>query len=214
MSAIFRQIETFSTPRATVDLAGEWCLRADPGNVGLAETWWNEPLRQPPWRAVEIPSAWQRDLGVDFHTMAWYRRKVRVPDGWTWSRTLLHCEAVATEATVWVNGRRIGSHCGDYVPFELDISGPVAGGEEIDILIRVDEMPGHITKGFHDMLSLHHGGLWQPLRLIGCGGLHARPDRIAIVADAATGEVRIEIEFDQPAKRAGAWASELVNQSF
>jgi len=179
--------------------------------VGLAETWWNEPLREPPWRAVEVPGAWQRDLGVEFHTVAWYRRRVMIPDDWTWSRTLLHFEAVATEATVWVNGRRIGSHCGDYIPFELDITEQVAPGGAIDIVIRVDERPGHITKGFHDMLSLHHGGLWQPLRLIGCGGLHARPDGIAVVADAATGEVRITIELDRPTAQVGRARLSIVD---
>lgn len=187
-----------------MDLAGEWYIRPDPGYVGLAETWWNEPLRQPPWRAVEVPGAWQRVLGVEFHTVAWYRRKVFVPEGWNWSRTLLQFEAVATEATVWINGKRVGSHCGDFVTFEVDVSAQVATGEEIDVLVRVDEMPGHITKGFHDMLSLHHGGIWQPLRLIGCGGLHARPDGVAIVADAATGAVRVVIELDAPAVADGA----------
>lgn len=186
-----------------MDLAGKWSGRPDPGCVGLAETWWAEPLRQPPWSEVNVPGAWQRDLGVEFHTVAWYRRKVVLSPRWDWSRTLLQFEAVATEATVWVNGVRVGSHCGDYVPFELDISAHVAAGTEIDVLIRVDEMPGHITKGFHDMLSLHHGGIWQPLRLIGCGGLHARPDGVAVVADAASGAVRVTIELDGPAAADG-----------
>lgn len=52
-----------------------------------------------------------------------------------------------------------------------------------------------------------HGGLWQPLRLLGCGDLHARPDGVAIVADAATGEVRMHVEFDRAGREGGAWAS-------
>ncbi len=198
-----KHIASKSPPVAPVDLTGPWFVRPDPGYVGLAETWWNEPLRQPPWKPVQLPGAWQRDLGVEFHTVAWYRRKVVVPDDWNWHRTMLQFEAVATEATVWVNGVRAGSHCGDFVPFELDITAQVAAGEEIDLLIRVDEMTGHITKGFHDMLSLHHGGIWQPLRLIGCGALHARPDGIAVSADAESGEVRVTIELDAPASGEG-----------
>jgi len=188
---------------STIDLCGCWHIRSDPGNVGLAETWFSEPLREPPWRAVEVSGAWQRDLGTEFHTIAWYRRRITLPEEWRWSRTLLHFEAVATHAAAWVNGRRIGSHCGDYIPFEFDLSAQAAPGSELELVIRVDEMPGHITKGFHDMLSLHHGGLWQPLRLLGCGALHARPDGVAIVADAATGEVRTAIELDRPAEGDG-----------
>lgn len=196
---------------STIDLTGCWHIRPDPGNVGLAETWFSEPLREPPWRAVEVPGAWQRDLGVEFHTVAWYRRRIVIPADWRWRRTLLHFEAAATHATAWVNGRRIGLHCGDYIPFEFDLSAHAPPGSELDIVIRVDEMPGHITKGFHDMLSLHHGGLWQPLRLLGCGALHARPDGIAVAADATTGEVGITIELDGAAAQDGRARLSIVD---
>ncbi len=196
-----------------IDLCGSWFIRPDPGNVGLAEKWRSEPLNQPPWRPVQVPAAWQRDLGVHFHSFAWYRRKVALPTSWNWSRTLLQFEAVATEATVWVNGQRVGSHCGDYVPFEVDLTTHAAPDGELDILIRVDERPGHITKGFHDMLSLHHGGIWQPLRIIGCGALHARPDGVAVVAGAATGQVRFTIELDGPAASAGAARASIDGQA-
>lgn len=198
---------------ARIDLCGSLYIRPDPGNVGLAEMWWSEPLLEPPWKAVQVPAAWQRDLGVHFHSFAWYRRQVTLPEAWSWTRTLLQFEAVATEATVWVNGQRIGSHCGDYVPFELDLSKHAAPAAALDILIRVDERPGHITKGFHDMLSLHHGGIWQPVRLIGCGGLHARPDGVAVVADAASGHVRFTIELDGPAASAGAARARIGSQA-
>ena len=184
---------------STIDLSGEWRLRADPGNVGLAEAWWSEPPRASHWMPVRVPAAWQKFLGTHYHHVAWYRRTVELPPDWNWAATRLAFDAVATEARVWVNGREVGRHVGDYVPFEFDVSAFVKPGGALDILVRVDETLGHITKGFHDMLSLHHGGLWQPVRLAGSGRVHVIPDGVWIDADATTGEARVTVELDGPA---------------
>ncbi len=48
----------------------------------------------------------------------WYRRTFEVPAGWRSNqRTLLNCEAVDWEATVWVNGKELGTHRGMSDPF-------------------------------------------------------------------------------------------------
>ena len=52
----------------------------------------------------------------------WYRRTFRVPEEWTGRRVLLHFGAVDWEATVWVNGQKVGSHRGGYLPFWFDIT--------------------------------------------------------------------------------------------
>ncbi len=52
----------------------------------------------------------------------WYRRTFRVPEEWGKQRVLLHFGAVDWEATVWVNGQKVGSHRGGYLPFWFDIT--------------------------------------------------------------------------------------------
>jgi hypothetical protein len=42
----------------------------------------------------------------------WYHRTLKVPDAWRGQRILLHFGAVDWEATVYVNGRELGSHRG------------------------------------------------------------------------------------------------------
>src|SRR5260370_6025736 len=52
----------------------------------------------------------------------WYRRVFSVPKDWTGKHTLLHFGAVDWEATVWVNGKRLGTHRGGYDAFSFDIT--------------------------------------------------------------------------------------------
>ncbi len=52
----------------------------------------------------------------------WYRRTFDVKKEWTDKRLLLHFGAVDWEATVWVNGKKFGTHRGGYDGFSFDIT--------------------------------------------------------------------------------------------
>jgi beta-galactosidase/beta-glucuronidase len=53
----------------------------------------------------------------------WYHRSFVIPRAWHGQRILLHFGAVDWRTTVWVNGRRVGTHEGGYDPFTFDITG-------------------------------------------------------------------------------------------
>ncbi|MBN2315900.1 MAG: hypothetical protein JXM79_18370 [Sedimentisphaerales bacterium] len=67
----------------------------------------------------------------------WYRRIVKVPKKWSSQRVLLHFGAVDWDATVWVNGQRIGSHRGGYDPFTFDITDALKETERQEIVVSV-----------------------------------------------------------------------------
>lgn len=64
------------------------------------------------------------DRGV--HEIIWYRRVIEdlrsEPEVKKRNRVILRFGAVDYEATVWVNGERVGFHRGGHVPFDLDIT--------------------------------------------------------------------------------------------
>jgi beta-galactosidase/beta-glucuronidase len=62
-------------------------------------------------------------------TTMWYRRIFTVPGGWSGRRVQLNFGAVTWQATVWVNGRNVGTHSGGYDAFALDITGALHPGE-------------------------------------------------------------------------------------
>lgn len=186
----------------TLDLNGDWRFRADRDDVGLREQWFAADHSHP-WESRPVPAPWQRWLGIDWHGVCWYAREIDIPADWNGQRVLLCIDAVATIATVGVNGREVGTVTGDYVPHELDITEFVRSGERAMLVIRVDDACGHITKGFHDVLSAHHGGLWQPVSLRAVSDLHIRPNGLAVHADPLIGAVSITATFDRTHHRGG-----------
>jgi hypothetical protein len=191
----------------SLDLAGRWMLRADAADVGVAEDWssgaWDDAVE------ADVPAPWQDALGEDAPGVVWYRRSMQIPAEWSKgeSRVWLRLDSVATDCRGWVNGVEVGRHVGDYVPFRFDVTKATGGGDELEITLRVDQMKagkptegwlqkGHITKGFHDVLSLAHGGVWQGVRLELTGPVSIIPDGVAVRADPATGEVEIRVETE------------------
>src|SRR5690348_15109628 len=67
----------------------------------------------------------------------WYHRTVTLPREPRGTRWLLHFGAVDWDATVNVNGRRVGEHRGGYDPFSFDITSEVIGGPRQDLAVGV-----------------------------------------------------------------------------
>jgi hypothetical protein len=191
-----------------------WEIRPDDGAGDAAPRTWGD------WKPARVPAAWQHVLGTGFHGVAWYRVPLdaRSLAPGRRDRAWLRFESVATECRAWLDGTLVGGHVGDYVPFQLELPPHARAGE---LVVRVDELraepparegdlqAGHITKGFHDVISLQHGGIWQPVHLAVTGPLCAIPDGVAIRADPATGRVRVEVELEPGPRVAGAVDVEL-----
>jgi beta-glucuronidase len=86
-------------------LGGTWQMRQ--GNSG--------------WRDVTVPYAWNNgnDLKSYLGGVATYRKDFRLPSGSAGRSWVVRFESVNFRASVSLNGRRIGSHVGASLPFEL-----------------------------------------------------------------------------------------------
>ncbi len=67
----------------------------------------------------------------------WYRRLFTVPKDWSGQRVLLHFGAVDWQATVWLNGQKLGEHRGGYDSFSFDITDALKGGGEQELVVGV-----------------------------------------------------------------------------
>ncbi len=85
----------------------------------------------------------------------WYKRPLPAPkEG---KRSIITFEAVDYTSTLWVNGKRIGSHTGGFTPFSYDITTALKpDGNEL--LVRVDDA----TEGYqlHGKQKLKNEGIW------------------------------------------------------
>jgi len=79
----------------------------------------------------------------------WYRRTFEIPGKWADQRILLHFGAVDWDATVWVNGKQVGSHRGGYDPFTFDITSALkdTGPQEIILSVWDPTNAGYQPRG-------------------------------------------------------------------
>ena len=175
---------TFSHPaRQVISLSGEWLFQRD-----------GAPSDE--WKTVTVPSSFEQHEGIEFDGVGWYCKRIppfAVPPG---KRILLHFQAAATEAAVWWDGEKLGTHVGGWTPFRFDITEQVhraPAGRSHELRVRLDEKVGHNTQGFLPIVASHFGGLWQEAALLIVPAAFCDDLRLLAVGDLATSEVRLEI---------------------
>lgn len=77
---------------------------------------------------------------LDFMDAVWYKRNFSLPQDWQGKRILLHFEAADYKTTVWVNGKKAGSHEGGYTPFSFDITEHLIPGENLLVVKAYDDL--------------------------------------------------------------------------
>ena len=124
-------------------LGGLWSMRADPGDQGRKARWQrSSSLRG--WTGVNVPNAANAgDFSEQSYlgSVYWYRKDFEAPRAPHGSRWILRFESVNYRATVWLNGKPIGSHTGAYLPFELEASDFKRRGVN-RLVVRVDSRRG------------------------------------------------------------------------
>jgi Glycosyl hydrolases family 2, sugar binding domain/Glycosyl hydrolases family 2/Glycosyl hydrolases family 2, TIM barrel domain len=194
-------LASISTTAKTVPLDGDWVFVPDPAaNLHVAD------LAHASGIPVHIPSSWQASFvdRRDYAGVAWYWRNVSVEPPPAGQLLSVRFGAVDYRADVYVNGRKVGSHDGGYLPFEFDITSLVHSGEN-QLAVRVAD-PGGAVKEVEGIkyAEIPHGkqswyvqtsGPWQSVEL------DTRPDTflgtIHISGDAA-GSFTVRVAVQNP----------------
>ena len=145
----------------------------------------------------------------------WYRRTFRVPPAWKGKRVWLRFDAVDWDATVLVNGKKVGSHTGGYDPFAFDITDALAGGGDQELVVSVwdpsDAGPQPRGKQVLKPRSIWYtptSGIWQTVWL---EPLPAQAiDRLKLTPDADAGTITLESRLTAPGDGYTLRASALV----
>jgi len=100
------------------------------------------------WRDIRTGDGWERQ-GLPYDGCAWYRKKIRIPDGW--DKPVLRIGAADEQAWVFCNGKYLGHHDGWNQAFRMELDN-VSGGQEAEIAVMVYD-------------SMNMGGIWRPVTL-------------------------------------------------
>jgi Glycosyl hydrolases family 2, sugar binding domain/Glycosyl hydrolases family 2 len=168
--------------RQQISLNGDWLFQRN-----------GAPAEQ--WKTVRVPSSFQSHEGIEWHGIGWYRKELThfpLPSG---KRVLLQFQAAATEAEVWCDGQKLGTHLGGWTPFRFDITDCLKKnpGAPHEIRVRLDEQVGHNTQGFLPIIEPHFGGLWQDVSLLVVPETYFDDLRLMVNGDARTRELRVEV---------------------
>jgi len=145
-------------------LGGEWLYQADPKQVGLDRGWWHYRLGKRGWKPVTMPNSYNAgnlSNASQRGSVGWYRRDFTLPVGAfpkyvrkPFRRWLIQFESVNYTATVWLNGHRLGTHEGAYLPFEFTMRHLQPGVNQL--IVRV----GNQLTG-RDFPPPSEGGWWN-----------------------------------------------------
>ncbi len=138
----------FEGPGGRVPLT-QWTLRKDAANHGLSLGWqrggFSGTLVSLP--NVVNPTPYTGHAGARNYegSVAWYRTSFQTPQAGTYA---LSFQSANYLASVWVDGRAIGSHRGSYLPFELRTH--LAAGTHT-VVVRTDwrDPAQQSREGFH-----------------------------------------------------------------
>ncbi|MBI3923560.1 MAG: hypothetical protein HY318_19230 [Armatimonadetes bacterium] len=135
--------------RQEVSLDGEWrFLPVESGEVTSL------PAVDARWQTIRIPGMWG-DGGV--HDLAWFARSFAV-EGWDGSKVAkISFGSVAFRTKVFLNGKQIGEHVGEWSPLELDATTTIkAGNNLLLLLVQNSKEPEDWRKGEMSYGMLHH----------------------------------------------------------
>lgn len=180
------------------NLNGYWKFRPDSADIGIQENWQEEADFFD--QKILVPFSWASPMSEiklpHIHT-GWYSRKftLQKPSQWKEKQVYLVFCASDFNTTLWVNGKRAGSHAGGYVPFDFNITGWLQEGENT-IVVRVeDEELTNRPSG-----KQYYGnakGIWQTVYL------EARPDiyftSVRFTPDIDKQLVRVDVSLSESA---------------
>jgi beta-galactosidase len=189
-------------------LDGTWSFRLDPGDVGVREAWFRQaPLIGEP---IAVPGCWQgqgfggdglemvwdfrlsaRLLRATYTGTGWYGRTIRLPSEWRGERSWLAFGGVHPTAEVWLDGSPVGEHHEPFVPFALDVTGPLADGGEHFLAVRVSEADR--IMGFAFNFQGTWSGLYRGVDLLATGPAYLRDLRAD--PDPVSGTVRVHADI-------------------
>jgi len=126
----------------------------------------------------------------------WYRRAFSTPGKWRGQRVLLHFGAVDFEATVWVNGQKVGEHRGGYDGFEMDITDALNKGKANELVVSVwdptdagTQPRGKQVRKPGSIWYTSTSGIWQTVWLEPVNAAYITG--LKIVPDVDAGEVAV-----------------------
>ena len=181
-----------------LNLNGYWNFKFDNENVGESQKWFEDPSSFN--KKILVPFPWGSKLSevANEADIAWYARKIKIPETWKNKRIFVVVGASDWMTTGWFAGKPVGSNRGGYTPFEFELTSMVIWGSEQNLVFKVDDskLPFKLNgkQGYGDAK-----GFWQTVYLEARGSNFI--DMVHFTPDIDNNKAKVEISLNQPAAK-------------
>jgi beta-glucuronidase len=164
-------------------LGGRWHFKLDNGNVGVRRRYMrHRSLRG--WRPITVPYDWNgAEAKLNRSSVGWYRRDFVLPRTPRGTRWIVRFEGAGHQSTVYLNGRAIARHWGNYLPFEAILRGLRPGANRLVVRVSSLRRPTDLTHWRRARFNGYGNGGWWNF-----GGVHrevsVRPARVLDIGRA------------------------------
>ncbi|MET4080244.1 hypothetical protein ABIB40_000184 [Pedobacter sp. UYP30] len=123
----------------------------------------------------------------------WYRRNFEIPSTWKGKQVIINFEAVDHDATVFVNGNKVGTHAGGYDSFNFDITSFLKAGTNILVLAAHDPNDGRTPSGKNGPRGDYtfSSGIWQSVWLEPVSKIYIKTVRL--LPDVANSRLKVTV---------------------
>lgn len=169
--------------RITRSLNGKWKIseldtstQPFPANADSGKGYEAPGFDDSQWDLIDVPLNWYRKYPQKQapYVKGWYRTAFELsPEELAGRRVILKFDVVGYDATIFLNGREVGGHHGDFTPFELDATDAAKAGKNV-LALRVLTDQGYekgriqnVSHGYGSQWSNDNikGGIWQDVTL-------------------------------------------------
>jgi hypothetical protein len=202
-------VATHASPRRVETLEDAWRTVLASSERATAEVVGAPDFDTSTWTAVSVPHNWDAYQGFrqlrhgNLHDSAWYRREFRLQSADRGRRIFLFFEGVGSYASVWVNGRTVGTHAGALTSFTLDVTDAVRFDAPNTLVVRADHPAGirdlpWVCGGCEQAYGFSEGsqplGIFRPVRLVVTAPVRIAPFGVHAWNHAPGADGRIDVE--------------------
>lgn len=133
------------------------------------------------WRAVTVPHDWSiegtpmenaptKSEGGYFPAgVGWYRKAFTMPENWKGKHISVEFDGVSMNATVYLNGKKIGFHPYPYTSFSFDITSELKPSATNVLALRVDNSMQPSSRWYSG------SGIYRHIRIVVTEPIHVAP---------------------------------------
>ncbi|MCQ6957599.1 glycoside hydrolase family 2 protein [Mucilaginibacter aquariorum] len=149
-----------------------------------------------PYCPESVVSGIQRKQEINM----WYRRTFEVPANWGNKQVILHFDGVDHDATVFINGRKAGTHAGGYDAFSFNITPYLKKGNNVIVVAAYDPNDGRAPSGKNGPRGDYtfSSGIWQTVWLEPVEKTYIKS--IRLLPDVANSRLMITVNADAGTK--------------